>query len=299
MDYVEYTERPNLRAPIMLMAFAGWPDAAEGATGALKYLIRNLPAKRFASIDPEEFYDFTHVRPMTRFNEQGEREVTWPANEFCAYNSGDQEQDLLIFTGVEPNLKWRSYSNAIASVAQEQEVSQVIMLGALLDSVPHTRAIRVTGSSTNPELQEKLGGLRIRASRYQGPTGISTAVSQAFLSRDIRFGSIWGHSPHYIQVAHYPQVSLALLEKLGSVLGKNFDLEELRAAGVSFDQQFGDVLEKEEELLSYVAQLERRYDRAAQPQDPMPTPQEMVKELEDFLKRRRTDGDTDDTSTNQ
>ena len=295
MEYVQHTERPALRAPLMLMAFAGWPDAAEGATGALKYVVRKLPARRFASIDPEEFYDFTHVRPISRFNAQGQREVTWPANEFYSYHSGEQEQDLLIFVGVEPNLKWRTYSNTVADVAQEQEVTQVIMLGALLDAVPHTRATRITGSSTDPELREKLGGMRVRASRYQGPTGISTAISQVFLSRDMRFGSIWGHSPHYMQVAHYPKVSLALLEKLGETLDRSFDLEELRAAEASFDQQFRQALGKEGELLSYVQRLERRYDASAQPEGPMPTPQEMVQELEEFLKRRRTDGDTDGT----
>jgi len=295
MEYVQYTEHPALRAPVMLMAFAGWPDAAEGATSALRYLVRKLPARQFASIDPEEFYDFTHVRPISRFNAQGQREVTWPANEFYSYHSGEQEQDLLIFVGVEPNLKWRTYSNTVADVAQEQEVTQVIMLGALLDAVPHTRAIRITGNSTDPELREKLGGVRVRASRYQGPTGISTAISQVFLSHDMRFGSIWGHSPHYIQMAHYPKVSLALLEKLGVTLDRSFDLEEMRAAELSFDQQFRQALGKEGELLSYVQRLERRYDASAQPEGPMPTPQEMVQELEEFLKRRRTDGDTDGT----
>jgi len=295
MEYVQYTERPALRAPVMLMAFAGWPDAAEGATGALKYLARKLPTRQFASMDPEEFYDFTHTRPVSRINEQGRREVTWPGNEFYSYHSGEQEQDLLIFVGVEPNLKWRTYSNAIADVAQEQEVSRVIMLGALLDAMPHTRAIRITGGSTDPELQVKLGGMRVRASRYQGPTGISTAVSSVFLERDIRYGSMWGHSPHYIQVAYYPKVSLALLESLGEVLDRSFDLEELRAAEGSFDRQFRQALEKEEELLAYVQKLERRYDASAQPEGPMPTPQEMVKELEEFLKRRQTDGDSPGT----
>lgn len=276
MEYLQYTERPALRAPVMLMAFAGWPDAAEGATGALKYLVRKLPAKQFASIDPEEFYNFTRIRPVSRTNDQGQREITWPANEFYSYDSGDQEQDLLIFVGVEPNLKWRTYSNIVADVAQEQGVSRVILLGALLDAVPHTRAIRVTGGSTDPELQEKLGSMGVRGSGYQGPAGISTIVPQELLRRDIRFGSIWGHSPHYIQVAHYPKVSLALLEKLGDVLDRSFDLEEMRTAEASFERQFQPALEKEAELLTYVQRLEQRYDASADLQGPMPTPQEMV-----------------------
>ena len=296
MEYIEYTEHPALRAPLMLMAFAGWPDAAEGATGALNYLVRKLPAKQFASIDPEEFYNFTRVRPVSRVDDQGMREITWPTNAFYSYDSGELEQDMLIFVGVEPNLKWRTYSNVIADVAHEQGVSRVIMLGALLDAVPHTRAIRVTGGSTDPEIRENLGSMGVRASGYQGPTGIGTAVSQVFLDRDTRFGSIWGHSPHYVQVAHYPKVSLALLEKLGEVLDRDFDLEELRASGASFDKQFQQALDKEEELLTYIQRLERRYDASAHVQGPLPTPQEMVLELEKYLKRRRTGDDPDDAS---
>jgi proteasome assembly chaperone (PAC2) family protein len=293
MDYVEYTNRPKLRAPVMLIAFAGWPDAGEGATGALKYLSRTLPAAKFASIDPEEFYDFTDNRPVTSTNAEGEREITWPANEFFAYDSGDLNQDLLIFVGVEPNLKWRTFSNVIADVAQEYEVSRVIMLGALLDSVPHTRAIKISGGSTDPELREKLGGMGIRGSGYQGPTGISTTVSQVFLGRQMRFGSIWGHSPHYLEVSEYPKVSLAIIESLQKVLGARFDLEELRETEASFARQFEKALEKEDELITYVQRLEHRYDASAQENEITQTPQEMVRVLEEFLKLRISEEDSE------
>lgn len=294
MDYVEYTEHPKLRAPTMLLAFAGWPDAAEGASGALKYLARKLPAQRFASIDPEEFYVFTRTRPVSRYNEHDQREISWPANDFYAYHSGEREQDLLIFVGVEPNLKWRAYSNAIADVAQEQGVVRTIVVGALLDAVPHTRPIRVTGGSTDPELQEMLGSTGVQGRRYEGPTGISTAVSQVFASRDIRLGHVWGHCPHYVQASSYPKVSLALLEKLNKALDEKFDLEELRASESSFEQQFTSALENDEKVLDYVHRLERRYDarvEQTESQEPMPSPEEMVIEMEEFLKRRRTNGD--------
>ena len=300
MDYVEYTEHPKLRAPTMLLAFAGWPDAAEGASGALKYLARKLPAQRFASIDPEEFYVFTRTRPVSSYNEHDEREVSWPANDFYAYHNGEREQDFLIFVGVEPNLKWRAYSNAIADVAQEQGVVRTIVVGALLDAVPHTRPIRVTGGSNDPELLEMLGSTGVRARRYEGPTGISTAVSQVFASRDIRLGHLWGHCPHYVQASSYPKVSLALLEKLSRALDEKFDLEELRTTESSFEQQFTSALENDEKVQEYVQQLERRYDARAEQselQEPMPTPEEMVTELEEFLKRRRSNGDDQESQS--
>ena len=230
----------------------------------MKYLVRKLSTRQFASVDPEEFYDFTHVRPISRTNAQGQREASWASNKFYTYDSWEHEQDLLVFMGVEPSLKWRTYANVIVDVAQEHGVRQAIMLGALLDAVPHARAIRITGSSTDQELQERLEGMRVRASGYQGPTGISAAISQEFPNRDIRFGSIWGHSPHYLQVAHYPKVSLALLEKLEETLDRSFGLEELRAAEADFDQQFQQALAKEEQLMAYVRRLERRHDASAQ-----------------------------------
>ena len=297
MEYLEFTEHPSLRAPTMLMAFAGWPDAAEGATGALKYLVRKLSAKRFASIDPEEFYSFTRVRPITRTNEEGQRELTWPANDFYYWDSGEQEQDLLIFIGVEPNLKWRAYSHLIFDVAREQGVKRVVVLGALLDGVPHTREIRITGRATDPAIQEALGDRGVRGSGYQGPTGISTAVLQHFQDQNMPYGSIWAHSPHYLQVSYYPKVSLSLLTKLGGLLSMKFDLEELVATQETFDRQFQGALESEADLQRYIHRLERRYDEWAEQEGPMPTPEEMVQEMERFLKQRQSSNGSDDQPT--
>ncbi|MBI4199801.1 MAG: PAC2 family protein [Chloroflexi bacterium] len=291
MVYLQYQQQVRLRAPTMLIAFGGWPDAGEGASGALRYLAQKLSAHPFASIDPEEFYDFTLVRPTVRFNALGAREITWPATQFYAWDSGDQEQDLLLMIGVEPNLKWRTYSQVVVDLASAHGVARAIVLGALLDAVPHTRDLRVSGSFTNdPDLQQKLGDLHVRGSRYQGPTGITSALSLAMAEHGIKYGTLWAHSPHYIQATHYPKASLALLHMLDEVLGLRFDLDDLRAAQEGFDRQFQEALAKEDELQAYVRRLERRYDLAQEERGPLPSPQDMVKELEDFLKRRRTDG---------
>ncbi|MCL0043959.1 PAC2 family protein [Dehalococcoidia bacterium] len=295
MNYLQRSQNAPLHSPIMLVAFSGWPDAAEGASGALKYLVGKLSAKQFAHIDPEEFYDFTNVRPTSQVDSDGNRDITWPINDFYAYDSGELDQDLLIFIGVEPNLKWRTYSGIVADIAKEHCVKQVIILGTLMDAVPHTRNIKVTAGSTDKELQKKLLDIGVRPSSYEGPTGISTAISQTLISRNIRCGSIWGHCPHYIQVDHYPKLSLALLEKLEDVLGHSFDLKDLHSTEATFEQEFRKALGEEAELMTYVQRLEQRYDASSQMEQPLPTPEEMVSELEEFLKRRLT---SDDTTSN-
>ncbi|MBT5320321.1 MAG: PAC2 family protein, partial [Chloroflexi bacterium] len=177
MDSLEFTERPELRRTIMLTAFAGWPDASEAATRAIRYLADQISAKKFASIDPEDFYNFVEQRPKVRNGANGERILSWPENQFYAWRNTDGEgPDLVLFRGVEPHFKWRSYSAMIYEVAEACNVEMVITLGALLDAVPHTRPVKVTRSSQSDSLGPGLEHLKFRPSSYQGPTGIMSIV---------------------------------------------------------------------------------------------------------------------------
>ncbi len=277
----------------MVAAFAGWPDAHEGASYAVRYLIRELKAERIAEIDPEVYYDFTQVRPVTRMNEQGERSITWPTNEFY-YRASDEtlSKDLVFFVGIEPNLRWRSFTSALMHVIQECGVKMVISLGALLDAVPHTREVKVTGSSPDRKLRRGLG---LRGSTYQGPTGITSALMEACQRAEIPFASIWGHSPHYLQVVQNPKVSYALLTRLNEILGTDFELDNLRSSGATFEKELQDVMAQNTDLNSYINRLEQDYDSSFSVQTPqeMPSPEAIVQELEEFLRQQRPQSPSD------
>ena len=157
----------------MVVAFAGWPDAAEAATRAIRYMVRKLPTNKLAEIDPEEYYDFTVNRPHIRLNRKRERIIKWPTNEFYTYiPENDPENGILMYVGTEPNLKWRTFSETVLKVADMVGVELVVTLGALLDAVPHTRKMKVTGKASNKELIGKSNWLGINDTGYQGPTGI-------------------------------------------------------------------------------------------------------------------------------
>ncbi len=287
MDGLIVHETPEQKFPTMIVAFAGWPDAAEAATRAIRYLVRKLPAKKFAEIDPEEFYDFTVVRPQTRVNRRGERTIRWPTNNFYYFESKEQSRSVLLFVGTEPNLRWRAYSNILTTMAAQYGVELVISLGALLDAVPHTREPRVTGRASLPELTQKAEWMGIRNSGYQGPTGIHTAFMDACEKSDLPHASIWGHSPHYVTTSPNPKVSYALLTRLRSLIDFDTDLEELRLAGEAFESEVSKAIAKEPDVSSYVERLEQRYDEAHASSDEIPSPDTMVKELEEFLKSQR------------
>ena len=301
MDSPIIYEMPEQKLTSMVVAFGGWPDASEGATRALRYLVRRLPAKKFAEMDPEEFYDFSLVRPVTRVNRQGQRVIRWPVNDFYYWVGEGQSEGTLIFLGTEPNLKWKTYSQQLLGLAEECGVRQVVTLGALLDAVPHAREVRVTGRSTSEALRQKAEWLGVANSGYQGPTGIHSIFMDTCNKRSVTYASIWGHSPHYIRTTPNPKVSYALLNRLQSIINLDINLDELRAASVTFEEEISRFIAKEPELDSYVRQLEQKYDDAMQtmgPNEELPSSESMVADLEEFLKQQR-DIDKPEEESNQ
>jgi proteasome assembly chaperone (PAC2) family protein len=212
MDAVEFHCEPPSNVPTLVTAFGGWIDAGEAVTGAMRYLVRHLAASHLASIDPEDFFDFTQVRPVVRLTAEGERVMRWPWSAFWTWQPPKGGAGLLLFRGMEPQRLWRTYATRLLDVAQQCGVQRIVSLGALVADVPHTRPPRVTGSSTDPAWHALLETWGIaRRSRYEGPTGIASVVLDAARRRGMTSLSLMGQAPHYLQGATNPAVSRALL----------------------------------------------------------------------------------------
>ena len=177
MTDVIWQERPELRAPVMVCAFKGWNDAGEAATAALSFIKDSFDARDVASIDPEEYYDFTAVRPTVKLTEGSVREIDWPENTFAAAQVPGADGDLVLLQGVEPSLRWRRFTDGMIATARELGVRMVITLGALLADVPHTRPVSVTGHRLRRGVCSKRLGFEPPS--YEGPTGIVGVLQHA------------------------------------------------------------------------------------------------------------------------
>ena len=294
MEYLTIHETPPDKISHLIMAFKGWPDAGDGASSAIRYLLRKFSAKKFAELDPEEFYDFTQVRPQTSINRDGLRVAKWPSNElFYCTSSEDPSQSLMFFLGIEPNLKWKTFSRTIIDNAADWGVKTVVHIGALLDAVPHTREVRISGSSNLVDFRKTLEGQNIRPSNYQGPTGITSAVMEACTARGMNYATVWGHTPHYLQAAPNYRVSYALISHISRILGFKIALDELHSAATTFDMEVEKAVTRDAQIGAYVQKLEQSYDETATlvPGD-IPMADEVVKELEEFLKgQQRRNGE--------
>jgi proteasome assembly chaperone (PAC2) family protein len=279
---------PGLRRPILIMAFAGWNDAAEAATTAARYLSQAWSAQKFARIDPEEFYHFGLSRPHVRFKagSRTEREIIWPATEFSLVHSDRLPRDVIIGVGIEPHLRWKAYCAAVIELARRAQVTLVLTLGALLAEVPHTRPIYLVGGAPDPELAALLG---TRPTRYEGPTGIVGVLNTICRDEGLPIASLWANVPHYISGIENPKAALALLKRVLLLLGTDLDLSELEEAAKQLDENLAEVVSQNSQLATYVKKLEAKKIEddeppAVEPEE-LPPASELVAEFERFLRQ--------------
>src|SRR5215208_1205306 len=108
MDAIRWKSRPELRDPVLVCAFNGWNDAGEAASAALGLILGDFGGNEVADIDPEDFFDFTAVRPTIRLVDGRTRVVEWPSNTFHAAHVPAAELYLNQMTTTEPSLTWRA-----------------------------------------------------------------------------------------------------------------------------------------------------------------------------------------------
>jgi proteasome assembly chaperone (PAC2) family protein len=277
---------PALRSPFLVAAFAGWNDAASAATTALETVAESLDAERIAELDPEEFYDFQVTRPTIRLVEGHTREVDWPVNAVFAARAPSADRDLVLLSGIEPNMRWRTFAGAVLEAAERLEVEMVITLGALLADVPHSRPVPITGLASDPELVDRLA---LQRSNYEGPTGIVGIVHDACRHRGLTSASLWAAVPHYVAAVPNPKAALALLRRLEQFTGIAIEASELEDEMDRFETQVDRAVASNPEIEELVRRLESEQDEAPDlDTGDMPSGDTIARDFQRFL-RQRTD----------
>jgi proteasome assembly chaperone (PAC2) family protein len=282
-------ERPSLERPVLVGAFRGWNDGGQAATLAAGYLARLWEARKFADIDPELFVDFQATRPQVSLEEGRTRRIEWPENAFFRARIPEANRDAVILVGVEPNYRWRTFTELVADLAGDLGVELVVTLGALLADVPHTRPSPVTGAATDPKLVDELG---LQLSRYEGPTGIVGVLLDACRRASIPSVSLWAAVPHYVSLAPSPRAARALCERLSGVLGVAIDVAELEDAEKSYVEQVSEAVATDAETAAYVEELEHRADSLDWLEETggLPSGEALAAEIARFLRERERNG---------
>ena len=290
---VEIHKIPALRNPVMLIAFSGWNDAAEAATGAASHILGawtdaehaindqvGVVPELIADIDPEEFYDFQVNRPLVDIDESQIRSLTWPGTQIFGLATPNFDFDFIIVRGVEPSMKWKTFTHDLLDLADDLEVQTIITLGSMLADAPHSRPITVTGSGAHPEIAKRLG---VEVSRYEGPTGILGVIADACLRRGLDAISLWAAIPHYASNSPSPKATLALINALEDFLEISLPQGELHADSLEWESEVDELAREDSDVAEYVKALEESKDSALLSDV---SGEDLARELERFLRRQ-------------
>jgi proteasome assembly chaperone (PAC2) family protein len=289
MQPLQWEHRPDgLRAPALICAFKGWNDAADAASSAITYVGSALGAQRFATIDPEDFYDFQATRPRVKMVEGQTREIVWPAVELFEARVPRAPRDLILLTGSEPSFRWRTFCQLVVELAEVLGVQLVVTMGALLADVPHTRPISVTGLSSDQALVARLG---LAPSSYEGPTGIVGILHAACQQAGLPSASLWAAVPHYIAATPNPKAALALVRKLEGLVGVAVDGSDLETASADYERQVNVAVQSDPDVQAFVERLEQAAsEEADESPTALPSGETIARDLQRFLRQRGGEG---------
>ena len=293
---MEILKIPALRSPVMLIAFSGWNDAAEAATGAASHILgawtdgihaideqTGVVPELIADVDPEEFYDFQVNRPMVYMVDAHTRSLTWPGTQVFGLQMPEFDFDFVIVRGVEPSLKWKSFTQDLIDLADDLEVSMIVTLGSMLADAPHSRPITVTCSGAHPDIANRLG---VEVSKYEGPTGILGVIADACLRRGLDAVSLWAAIPHYASDSPSPKATLALVNALEDLLEVTLPQGDLPTQTREWESEVDELAREDSDVAEYVKALEDSKDAAELPDV---SGDSIAKEFERYLRRRTKD----------
>lgn len=285
--YLEEPESIQLRAPRVVVALTGWPDAAQVASRAALFLQEGLEVVHFAELHAEEFHDYTTSRPTVAIVDGRVKGISYPRGDFYYWrNPAPDGGDLIVFVGSEPQLRWQRYIAALLDVAVGQGAVALYALGGLYDDVPHTRPPRLSSTCEGAALRARLRALGIVFSDYEGPASLHTALVAECRARRLPAASIWGHAPSYAQLSWNPLVTVALLDALGRLLNLPLDLDEVRSAADHLKRALDGLSGSDPQIGAMLAKLEASFDSdEGQPASEEPVSERVLREVEEILRR--------------
>ena len=274
---------PQLRNPILVCSFRGWNDAAASASTALTTVGDAFDSELIAEVDAEDYFDFQATRPTIVLSEGQARRIDWPHNNLIAVRIPTAERDLVLLDGTEPNLRWRTFSETIATAADALGVEMVITLGALVAEVSHTLPVPITGLASDEKLVEELD---LQRSNYEGPTGIVGVVHDCCRQVGMSSASLWAAVPHYVAAVPNPKAALALLRRLEGLTGIAVDATELEEETSSYEEQIDRAIAANPEIEELVDRIEAEQTEQLDGPEDLPSADSIARDFQQFLRQQ-------------
>jgi len=265
MENLIIYEKPTLETTRMVLGFFGWMDGGSVSTGTVEYLKNKLKAKKFAQIDPQNFYVFNlpgameqvaQFRPYCRIQNGFLTDFQYPQNEFFY----DEPNNLILFSGKEPNLRWDEYANCIFELGEKFDVKKMYFIGSVAGPIPHTREPRVSCYVSNKQQKAQLKDYDLKFTNYEGPASITTLLTKLSKKKRVEMTNFVAEIPVYVQTENTKGIK-AINRRLIKLLDIDIDLSDLSKKSNEFEKNINKLLAKQPKLAEQIKKLEENYDK--------------------------------------
>jgi proteasome assembly chaperone (PAC2) family protein len=257
-------QEPKLVNPRLLLGFSGWMDGGEVSTGTVKYLVEKLGAEKFAQIEPEGFYIYNFpssmeisalFRPYAKIESGIIQSYEDPGNIFFC----DPRNNLILFSGKEPNLAWQEYVDCIIFLCERFNVGEIYFIGSVAGLTPHTREPRIFCSASQEKLKAPLEEHGIKFTSYEGPASIVTYMMVRASQKGLNMVSLVAEIPAYVQ--GYNPICIETAAKcVASLCGLHIQLDDLRSMADEFEKKLNQLIQQQPQLEVKIRKLEEDYD---------------------------------------
>lgn len=291
------TALPFSDGRLLVVAFEGWNDAGEAASGLARRIVDAMGLEELREFDGERYVDYQFNRPEVGTAEDGSREITWPrivlhgpgpdaaARRVVSATGTEIDRDVFVLVGPEPSRTWRSFCAEVVDLVDVHAIDAVVFVGAMLADVPHTRPISVFVSSDDAAVRTALD---VDRSTYEGPTGILGVLADAVHRAGITTLSLWASVPHYVHNSPSPKATLSLLDKIEELTDVTVPRGSLLDEATEWEEGIDALAADDEDMASYIGQLEQARDTVDSPEA---SGDAIAQEFEQYLRRReRKDG---------
>ncbi len=296
---MEFNDVGGLTSPVAIAGFEGWNDAGEAASGVVNHLGIAWQATPIGAIDPEDYYDFQVNRPVIEIEGGHTQRLIWPTTRISVAHAQPADEsvpptglnrDVVLVHGIEPNMRWRAFSEELVEGLETLGVELIILLGALLADAPHTRPVPVSIGSSNAKLAAAAaavgGGSRVD---YKGPTGIVGVLQHTCAAAGIPTVSLWAQVPHYVAQPPSPKATLALLRGVEDILDAPLPLADLPEEARAWERGVDELAQQDSEVADYVRTLEEAKDAMDLPEA---SGDAIAREFERYFRRNGAAGES-------
>lgn len=265
----------------LLVATEGWSDAGEAASSALRMIVDHYGLIPYEVISDEIYFDYQVSRPFAQFEGDGSRVISWPDITLYGPDTADPTPGSpYVLLGAEPSRMWQSLADQIVMHALSEDIQHMVLCGAMLADVPHSRPVRMLSSSEDAEMRELLD---IERSTYEGPVGILSVIGQAAHQSGIPVVNLWAQVPHYVHTSPSPKATLAIVERLGELMGIDVPRGDLPDQATAWEENIDQLASEDDDMMAYIAQLEKQRDTVESPEA---SGDAIAQEFERYLQKR-------------